>query len=45
MLLDLVFYNDDKTWETILPEGEKYIISHNSHASNGGQSINVTDNI
>ncbi|MDQ7045011.1 MAG: hypothetical protein Q9M32_03745 [Sulfurimonas sp.] len=41
--LRLSIFNDSKRWETILPKGEKYIVSHNSHASNGGQSINVTD--
>lgn len=41
--LRLSIYNDDKTWDTVLPEGQKYIISHNSHASNGGQSTNVTE--
>jgi len=41
--LRLSIFNDDKTWETVLPKDEEYIISHNSHASNGGQSINVTE--
>ncbi|XPV68934.1 MAG: ATP-grasp domain-containing protein [Halarcobacter sp.] len=41
--LRLSIFNDEKRWETVLPEGKKYIISHNSHASNGGQSINVTN--
>ena len=41
--LRLSIYNDDKRWESVLPEGQKYIISHNSHASNGGQSTNVTE--
>lgn len=41
--LRLSIYNDDKRWDTVLPEGEKYILSHNSHASNGGQSTNVTE--
>lgn len=41
--LRLSIFNDDKRWETVLEKDEKYIISHNSHASNGGQSVNVTD--
>jgi D-alanine-D-alanine ligase-like ATP-grasp enzyme len=41
--LRLSIYNDGKTWNTILPKDEKYIISHNSHASTGGQSTNVTE--
>lgn len=41
--LRLSIYNDNKRWDTVLPDGKKYIISHNSHASNGGQSTNVTD--
>jgi D-alanine-D-alanine ligase-like ATP-grasp enzyme len=41
--LRLSIFNDGKTWETVLPKDEKYIISHNSHASNAGQSINVTE--
>lgn len=41
--LRLSIYNDNKRWDTVLPEGQKYIISHNSHASNGGQSTNVTE--
>jgi len=41
--LRLSIFNDGNTWETILAKGQEYIISHNSHASNGGQSINVTD--
>ncbi len=41
--LRLSIFNDGKRWETVLAKGEKYIISHNSHASNGGQAVNVTD--
>jgi D-alanine-D-alanine ligase-like ATP-grasp enzyme len=40
--LRLSIFNDGKRWETVLPENEPYVLSHNSHASTGGQSINVT---
>lgn len=41
--LRLSIFNEDRRWETILNEDERFVISHNSHASNGGQSINVTN--
>ncbi len=41
--LKLSIFNDGYNWETILPKGKNYILSHNSHASMGGQATNVTD--
>ena len=41
--LRLSIFNDGKRWETVLPVGEQYVLSYNSHASTGGQSINVTE--
>lgn len=41
--LKLSLLNDGYTLESVLPDGEKYILSHNSHAAMGGQATNVTD--
>jgi|GEM_PF-6262098 len=41
--LRLSVFNDGNNWETILPDGERYILSYNSHASLGGQATNVTE--
>jgi D-alanine-D-alanine ligase-like ATP-grasp enzyme len=41
--LQLSIENDGYSWDTILPEGYKYTLSHNSHASMGGQATNVTN--
>ena len=41
--LELSLANDGYTWDTVLAEGHRYVLSHNSHASMGGQATNVTD--
>lgn len=41
--LKLSLVNDGYNLDSVLPEGEKYILSHNSHAAMGGQATNVTD--
>ncbi|XPV68936.1 MAG: hypothetical protein ACNI25_16775 [Halarcobacter sp.] len=41
--LELNLLNDGYNYSTILENGHKYILSHNSHASMGGQATNVTD--
>lgn len=41
--LELSLLNDGYDYNTVLKDGHKYILSHNSHASMGGQATNVTD--
>jgi predicted nucleic-acid-binding Zn-ribbon protein len=41
--LKLSIFNDGYNWNSVLPESQKYILSHNSHAAMGGQATNVTD--
>ncbi len=41
--LELGLLNDNYTYDSVLKDGHKYILSHNSHASMGGQATNVTD--
>lgn len=41
--LELNLLNDGYAYSTILEDNYKYILSHNSHASMGGQATNVTD--
>ena len=41
--LELGLLNDGYDYNSVLENGHKYILSHNSHASMGGQATNVTD--
>ncbi len=41
--LELGLLNDGYDYNTVLEDKHKYILSHNSHASMGGQATNVTD--
>ncbi|MDQ7059912.1 MAG: hypothetical protein Q9M43_01740 [Sulfurimonas sp.] len=41
--LELGILNDGYNYSTVLKDKHKYILSHNSHATLGGQGTNVTD--